>query len=163
MANKWVNLTDAERGFILNAIAPGANPAARSLQKKMMDAGKRIAISSAKGKGRALQQWVCARIADMLGLPFDNQDDQCLIHSREMGQAGVDVILRGEAFTRFPYDVECKSTEGFSLVATVKQAEANTKAGRDWLIVHKSKALSEPVVLMRFGAFESLFRERSGK
>lgn len=147
MATKWVSLTDKERQWILSSAPPA------SLLKKMNTAGKRIQISSAKGKGRALQQWVCSKISELTGIPYNQQDDECLIHSREMGQAGTDVILRGEAGEKFPFSIECKNTESLSLIATIHQAQANTKPDRPWLIVYKAKALNTPVVVLEWDNF----------
>jgi hypothetical protein len=117
----------------------------------------RIKTSSAKDKGRALQYFVCDHISMLLyGKPFNQKDDNCLIHSREMGQAGSDIILRGDAQERFPFTVECKSTESFSLVPTINQVRANLKKGTDWLIVHRRKALPDPIVILTWEAFERL-------
>lgn len=118
---------------------------------------KRIKPRSAKNKGAALQKFVCQELSEMLSLPYNQGDDECLIHSREMGQPGTDVVLRGEARKRFPYSVECKNTESLSLTDTILQAEANRAEGTEWLIVHKRKALSEPVVILSWSAFRALF------
>jgi hypothetical protein len=113
--------------------------------------------SSCKQKGRMLQKWVCERIAEIFEIDFDNQDDQCLIHSREMGQSGVDIVLRGEIYKKFKFDVECKNTEKLNLYKTIEQSKNNTEIGRDWLIVHK-KNRSKPIVIMDWEAFEKLIR-----
>src|SRR4030066_247579 len=55
---------------------------------------KPIKISSRKAKGRGLQKWLCQKISEMTGILYDQSDDSCLLHSREMGQSGTDVILR---------------------------------------------------------------------
>ena len=120
---------------------------------KIKRAGKRIAISSAKGKGRSLQQKICRDISEVIHIPYDQQDDECLIHSREMGQAGVDVILRGEAKRLFPFSVECKSAEQLGLLVIRNQAETNKADGTDWMIVYKCKALNGPVVIMDWNRF----------
>ncbi|MCP4648720.1 MAG: hypothetical protein GY853_01390 [PVC group bacterium] len=117
---------------------------------------KKINPRSAKNKGARLQLWVCRKIADLLKIEFNNQDDQCEIHSREMGQSGVDVILRGFAYENFPFDIECKNTEKLSLYKAVEQAEYNTSAERDWLLFHK-KNFSEPIVVMDAEVFFKLY------
>lgn len=114
--------------------------------------------ASCKAKGRKLQKWVCARLADIFNTEYDQQDDNCAIHSREMGQSGTDVILRGDLFDKFPFDIECKNTEKLSLWNTIEQAKNNTKPDRDWLIVHK-KNYENPVVIIDWFAFEKLFRK----
>lgn len=162
MGNKWVSLTDVERAWILARTAGDYSVPAEGLRKKIRVAGMRITHGSAKGKGRALQQWVCQRIAELVGVPYNQQDDECLIHSREMGQSGTDVVLRGIAAVRFPYSVECKSSEGMSVQGFVIQASKNVRPGTDWLVVYKCKALDAPVVIMSWATFASLERIRQG-
>ena len=53
---------------------------------------RRIKPSSAKAKGRSLQQWVCQKISDLLGIEWGKDE---LIASREMGQSGTDIRLLG--------------------------------------------------------------------
>jgi len=115
----------------------------QALEKKFSVKEKRIKVSSAKGKGRALQKAICYVIAKYLNLPFDNTDDDCLIHSRQMGGLGVDIELRGEARKRFPFDVECKAQENIALPAFWKQTNRNNIEGRFPLLVIKSKVLGK--------------------
>lgn len=128
------------------------------LRRKIERAGIPIKISSRKGKGRALQQKVCRDISSVIGIPYDQQDDECLIHSREMGQSGVDVILRGEAKGLFPYSIESKSAEAFSLTAAIEQAENNQAEGTDWMVIHKRKAWKVPVVILSWDVFIEMYR-----
>lgn len=86
----------------------------------------RIKRSSAKAKGRSLQQWACKKISELLDIPWGKDE---LIASREMGQPGTDVKLVGEAQERFPFSVECKWQESWSVLAWIKQAQENQKAG----------------------------------
>jgi hypothetical protein len=134
----------------------------RGIVAKLEKSQRTIKVSSRKGKARDLQMWVCQKLADLLGIPFDQQDEQCLIHSREMGQSGVDVILRGKAYEKIPFDIECKNTENFNLTGTIRQASHNTKEGRDWLIVFRNKAIQDTVVFLSWAAFEKLYK-RGGK
>lgn len=128
------------------------------LIKKFERAEKKIKVSSAKGKGRGLQYWVCDRIAKIFGIEFVQSDDTCLIHSREMGQHGTDICLRGELYTKFPFDIECKSCETLSIPDWIRQAkENNKKEDRDWLVVFKKHTLgSEPFVIMGWECFEKI-------
>lgn len=112
---------------------------------------------SAKAKGRALQQWVCAALSRLTGIPWGSEDEK-EIQSRPMAQKGVDVILRGRAAELLPLSIECKNGESFQLVATVEQARANTKPGIDWIIVHKRKKFHTPLVMMEWTVFEALLR-----
>lgn len=149
MPSKWINLTDKERELISKVVP--------SLAKKMEH--KKIKVSSAKGKGRNLQHWVCDRITKITGIP-NSQEDDALIRSRDMGISGTDVILIGEAQKKFPFSVECKNSEQLDLVGTIVQAKANEKEGTDWLIVHKRKAISNPIVIMDWDTFEKLLESK---
>ena len=117
---------------------------------------------SAKNKGMRLQKWVCEKISEALNIPFNNQDEQSEIHSRECGLSGVDIILRGDAFKNFPYDIEAKNTESVSLYKWIEQAKSNTKANREWLVVHK-KNKSNPIVIMDANHFFSLIKQLKEK
>ena len=133
---------------------------AKKIIQKFERAEKKIKTSSAKGKGRNLQYWVCERIAEMFGIKFVQSDDTCLVHSREMGQHGTDICLRGELYNKFPFDVECKAQESLSIPDWVRQARTNTKEGRKWLVVFKKQTIGgEPLVLMDWSTFEELFKK----
>lgn len=165
--NRWVCLTDEEISFVRAVISPDILPESKfpekkALLKKLEKSQTRIKISSGKDKGRALQQWVCARIGNLVGIEYNQQDDNCLIHSREMGQAGVDVILRGEAQQRFPFAIECKSTESMNMTAFIRQAQEYQKPGLDWLVVYRAKALKNPVVIMAWETLEKYVIARRG-
>ena len=128
------------------------------LIKKFENAEKTIKVSSRKGKGRGLQYWVCDRIAKIFGIEFVQSDDSCLIQSRPMGQHGTDVILRGNIYKEFPFDIECKSCESLSIPEWVRQARTNKKENRNWLVIFKKQTIGhEPLVLMEWGTFERLF------
>ena len=146
-----------EVAFIKYAMKELNTPSSKKIIGKLERAEKKIKTSSAKGKGRNLQYWVCERIAEMFGIKFVQSDDTCLVHSREMGQHGTDICLRGELYNKFPYDIECKAQESLSIPDWVRQARANTKKGRKWLVVFKKQTIGgEPLVLMDWSTFEEL-------
>lgn len=116
---------------------------------------KKIKTSSAKAKGRNLQKWACEKISELLGIPWGKDE---LIASREMGQSGTDVRLIGEALERFPYSVECKWQESWSVPAWIKQAEANQLDGTDWLLIVKRNHI-RPAVIMDAEHFFELFKK----
>jgi hypothetical protein len=128
------------------------------LIKKFENAEKKIKVSSAKGKGRGFQYWVCERIAKMFGLEFIQSDDDCLIQSRPMGQHSVDIILRGELKKKFPFSIECKCQENLSLPEWIRQARENTLPNTYWLLVFKKQTIGhEPLVVMEWDTFEKIF------
>lgn len=122
----------------------------------------RISVRSAKNKGKRLQNWMCQKISDLIGISWGSADDK-LIQSRTMGLSGADVILRGEALKAFPYSVECKSAETFNLTKTVEQAKQNMYPGTDWLIVYKRKSFSKPVIIVDSAVFFKLLEKCKGK
>lgn len=76
--------------------------------------------SSAKAKGRRLQQWVANKIGKTIDCEVEKDGD---IESRPMGQSGSDVILRGVAKELFPFGVECKNVENLSIWKALDQAK----------------------------------------
>jgi hypothetical protein len=111
--------------------------------------------SSAKQKGRKLQQWVCQQISELLDIPWGSEDEN-LIQSRPMGQSGNDIILRGVALTYFPFSTECKNTEKWDIHGTIKQVKANQKEGTDWLVVMKRNN-EKPVVILDAERFFDIY------
>jgi len=115
-------------------------------------------VQSNKAKGRNLQKWVAEKLSIISGISWGREDEH-EIQSRPMGQAGTDVLLRGEAAKRFPFSFECKSGESFQLVKTIEQARANSKPERPCIIVHKRKKFRNPIVMMDWETFEKLIQD----
>lgn len=113
-----------------------------------------IATKSAKAKGRRLQQWVAKKISELTGLPCGKDQP---IESRPMGQSGVDVRLDWRVKEIFPFSVECKSQETWSVPAWVRQARRNEAPGTDWLLFCK-RSRERAVVVMDAEAFFGLMR-----
>ena len=113
--------------------------------------------SSAKAKGRRLQQWVCAQISSITGIPWGPDQP---IASREMGQGGTDVRLVGDALDRFPFAVECKYQETWSIPQWVKQAKGNLEEDHLTYLLFVKRNRHEELVVMDARFF---FRLWSGK
>ncbi len=77
--------------------------------------------SSAKAKGRKLQQWFANKMVEILGL--DKED----LESRPMGSQGEDIIMGKQSRDKFPYSIECKNQEAVNLWKAYAQAEENCK------------------------------------
>jgi len=156
-----MNFSKSELNKILSALElfPDSTKSISALKNRIKNAGspKRIKPSSGKGKGRQFQQWICGEISDMTGVPYDQSDDQCLIHSREMGQRGTDVVLRGGALYRFPFSIEAKRVENIQLDKAILQAQANESAGTHWLVVNRKSKFPFPIVIMSWKAFRWLY------
>lgn len=100
--------------------------------------------ASAMQKGARLQKWTCDQISEVTGIETGKD---CLIDSRESGHNGVDVKLIGEAQQKYPFSVECKNQQTWSLPAYIKQAKANQKEGTNWQLV-LSRNHYQPVIVM---------------
>lgn len=118
---------------------------------------RRITVTSAKGKGRWLQQWACDQVSKLLGISWGYEDDE-LIQPRIMGQKGVDVILKDEALENFPFSIECKSSEAWAIPAAIRQARRNQKKDTEWLLIMKRKEFQNPVVIVDANVFFKLMK-----
>ncbi len=156
--NRWVCLDDKQIGIIREALLQQKTDQAIRLERKFLKALGTIKVSSAKAKGRELQQWVCRQLSSVFGVPYNQQDDQCPIHAREMGQSGVDVILRGELRKKFPFAIECKNANELNLTSAIQQAMNNgKKEGLRWMLIFRTKALAEVVVMVSWETFLQIF------
>lgn len=157
---KPLNLSEEQVILIEGLVAElPASKNQKSILTKIRNARKPpIKVASRKAKGRELQYWVCRKIATLFNVEFNQQDDNCPIHSREMGLNGKDIIVRGDIGEKFPYDIECKACEQLDLANWITQARDNTGKGRDWLLVVKNKKIGEPIVVMNWDAFERTYR-----
>lgn len=75
--------------------------------------------SSAKAKGRRLQQFVAEAIRNRFNLHADD------VRPAIMGDNGEDIKLSAAARQVFPFSVECKNTERLDVWGAIRQAEAN--------------------------------------
>ncbi len=115
----------------------------------------RITVASAKAKGRRLQQWVAKKISDITGI---ESGKDCLIESREMGQDGVDVKLYGIAREKFPFSVECKNQETWSILQYIRQAKTNNIKGTDWILFLKKNG-HEEIAVIDANAFFDIYEQ----
>jgi len=113
-----------------------------------------ISVASRKAKARNQQKDFAQRISDLTGITCGKDE---MITSREMGQAGTDIRLIGEARIVFPFAVECKATESWSPGPYIKQATANLEGFPYWLLVMKKNRMKS-VVLMESKLFKNLMK-----
>jgi len=111
--------------------------------------------SSAKDKGKRLQNLIAEMISDLTGLECG---PDCPIESRQASQNGPDIRLDSEARARFPFTVECKNQESWGVPAGIEQAKANRYEGTDWLLV-LAKNRFKPVVVLDAKVFFRLLKE----
>ena len=159
LASRVVSFSDEEICFIKSCLSSGSFPVkwdmVRKICSKLDRSQRRISNASAKAKGMGLQAWVCDRVARLLGVAWNNSDDESPVASRPSGQHGCDIILRGDARRRFPWDLECKAVKELRIADAVKQAGLNAAAGRFPAVVYRQTGL-EPVVILSWGTFETL-------
>jgi Zn ribbon nucleic-acid-binding protein len=116
---------------------------------------KKISTASCKDKGRRLQKWIEQQISSVTGIPCGK--DQC-IQSREMGQRGVDIKLIGQALKKYPFSIEAKNQEAWSLSVFIKQAKDNQLPNTDWQLFLK-KNRHEEIVIMDAAVWFEIWRE----
>jgi hypothetical protein len=120
---------------------------------------RRITVRSSKNKGKNFQNKICEKIAKLTGEVFDNQDDNAPIQSRQMGQAGVDVLLRGRALELFNYSCECKAGESIGIWKAIRQAKNNQKKESNWLLFLKKKEFKSSFVLLETDIFFDILKQ----
>ena len=109
--------------------------------------------SSAKAKGRRLQQW----FRDLLIEKLDIHPED--IESRSMGAGGEDLIMARAAREKFPYSVECKNQEKINLWESYNQARQNSKNHEPVVILKRNN--SKPLILVDAEYFVKLHQNVS--
>ena len=107
--------------------------------------------SSAKAKGRKLQQWFANLLVESLGL--DEED----IESRPMGSQGEDIILGKQSRQIFPYSVECKNQEAVNVWKAYEQASENCKGYEPVVVIKRNR--TKPLGLVDAEPFVELCRK----
>ena len=108
--------------------------------------------SSAKAKGRKLQQWM----RDLLIEKLDVHPED--IESRSMGAGGEDLIMARSARKKFPYSIECKNQEKVNIWDAYKQAEENSKNYEPIVILKRNN--TKPLVLIDADYFVGLHNDK---
>lgn len=96
--------------------------------------------SSAKAKGRKLQQWVRTHLIEELEI---HEED---IESRSMGAGGEDLVMARAAREKFDYSIECKNVEKLNVWTAYDQAKVNSK-NHEPIVVMKKNGKSPLVVV----------------
>ena len=105
--------------------------------------------SSAKAKGRKLQQWMRNLLIEKLDVHPED------IESRSMGAGGEDLIMARAAREKFPLSIECKNQEKVNVWESYKQAEENSNNYEPVVVIKRNK--SNPLVVIDAEYFVSLF------
>ena len=109
--------------------------------------------SSAKAKGRRLQQWMRDKLIEMLDVHPED------IESRSMGAGGEDLIMARAARKKFPMSIECKNVEKLNIWDAYEQASAN--CGDYQPIVVMKKNGKKPLVVVDAEYYIYLFGEKN--
>jgi hypothetical protein len=107
--------------------------------------------SSAKAKGRRLQQWVRDQLIEQLDVHPED------IESRSMGAGGEDLILARAAREKFPYSIECKNQESINIWKAYEQAQENSKNYEPIVIIKRNN--TKPLVLVDADFFMKLHKD----
>ena len=115
-----------------------------------------IKTSSAKAKGRKLQQLVRDKILEIF--PSLTSDD---VVSTGMGQSGEDVRLSTAARKKFPYSVECKSRKKIAVYSDMDQAIRNCPKGSEPLLIVKANRRKPLAIIDAEYFFKLIQKEKS--
>ena len=107
--------------------------------------------SSAKAKGRRLQQWVRTLLIEKLDI---HEED---IESRPMGSGGEDLIMSRAAREKFPFSVEAKNQETGNVWKAMEQAQANAKHYTPIVVMKKNN--EKPLVVIDAEVFVDMVGE----
>ena len=108
--------------------------------------------SSAKAKGRKLQQWFRDQLVEKLNL--DPEDSE----SRPMGSNGEDIILGKHSRQAFPYSIECKNQEAVNVWKAYEQAQSNCKGYEPLVVIKRNR--TKPLVLVDAEYFVALHKPK---
>jgi len=111
--------------------------------------------SSAKAKGRRLQQEVC-RLLRELGKPYGLVDDD--LTSRGMGQNGTDVVFSPAARRVVNCSIECKNVEKLNVVTVFLEHFEKYKQDDSLKLLVHSRNHTEPMVTLRLSDFMEIFK-----
>jgi len=108
--------------------------------------------SSAKAKGRKLQQWFASIMVKTLNL---HEED---LESRPMGSQGEDIIMGRESREKFPYSIECKNQEAVNVWKAYEQAESNCGKYEPLVVIKRNR--SKPLVVIDAEHFVALHKKQ---
>ena len=119
---------------------------------------KKITPQSAKTKGRRFQHWIASKISEITGFEWGASGEDKPIESRAMGQSGADIRMESQVIEKFPFSIEAKNVEKWSIPNWINQAKDNQIDGTDWLLFVK-KNRTNPIVIMDAERFFELLEK----
>ena len=109
---------------------------------------KIMKTSTAKAKGRRLQQWMRTLLIERLDIHPED------IESRPMGSQGEDLIM---ARQKFPFSIEAKNQEQLNVWRAWEQANENCGNYQPLLVIKKNNV--KPLVVVDAETFVTLIME----
>lgn len=110
--------------------------------------------SSAKAKGRRLQDSVCKQLLEH----YDGRLEEGDIRPAIMGESGEDIKQSPLARKVLPFSIECKNQEKLSIWSALKQAETNCPDGQFPALAFKRNH-SDIYFTMKFNDLLKLIKE----
>ena len=108
--------------------------------------------SSAKAKGRALQDWIRTKLMEEFDIHADD------IKTAVMGESGEDIKMARAAREKFPFSIEAKNVEKLNVWQAYDQAVEN--AGEYEPLVVMKKNRKKPLIVMDAEAFIKLIKNK---
>lgn len=105
--------------------------------------------SSAKQKGRLLQQLIAKKVQKVFNLQPDD------VRSTPMGCSGSDIMMSPLAKSKFPFDVEAKNQEKVSIWKAYEQSAVRADPELTPLLIIKRNR-TKPLVVLDFEDFMNL-------
>ena len=107
--------------------------------------------SSAKAKGRALQDWIRNKLIE----EFDIHEDD--IKTAVMGESGEDIKMARAAREKFPFSIEAKNVEKLNVWQAYEQAKENAGDYEPLVVMKKNR--KKPLVVMDAESFIKLMNQ----
>ena len=108
--------------------------------------------SSAKAKGRALQDWIRKKLIEEFNI---HEDD---IKTAVMGESGEDIKMARAAREKFPFGIEAKNVEKLNVWQAYEQACENSGDYEPLVVMKKNR--KKPLIVMDAEAFIELMKNK---
>lgn len=108
--------------------------------------------SSAKAKGRVLQDWIRTKLMEEFDIHADD------IKTAVMGESGEDIKMARAAREKFPFSIEAKNVEKLNVWQAYDQAVEN--AGEYEPLVVMKKNRKKPLIVMDAEAFIKIIKNK---
>ena len=107
--------------------------------------------SSAKARGRALQDWIRNKLIEEFNI---HEDD---IKTAVMGESGEDIKMARAAREKFPFSIEAKNVEKLNVWQAYEQAKENSGDYEPLVVMKKNR--KKPLVVMDAESFIKLMNQ----